>query len=231
MKRFKTKAAILTFIFMLMAAVGFFIKSHYLDHEVHRLNAIREIRKLEESGSLKEGDILFQTSRSGQSRAIQLATHSQYSHCGILYKMEGKYYVFEAVQPVRTTPLQDWVQRGKEGRFAIRRLRNSETILTPSVLLKMRKAGQPMAGRSYDLQFSWTDRRLYCSELVWKIYRHATGLELGRLQKLRDFDLSQHAVKRKLAQRYGNRIPLDEPLISPARLFESNLLVTVKSTY
>jgi hypothetical protein len=34
----------------------------------------------------KNGDLIFQISTSGQSKAIQLATHSKYSHCGILYQ-------------------------------------------------------------------------------------------------------------------------------------------------
>ena len=35
---------------------------------------------------IKEGDIIFQTSTSSQSKAIQLATHSKYSHVGIIFK-------------------------------------------------------------------------------------------------------------------------------------------------
>lgn len=32
----------------------------------------------------KNGDIIFQTSKSNQSKAIQLATDSKYSHMGII---------------------------------------------------------------------------------------------------------------------------------------------------
>jgi uncharacterized protein YcfL len=46
---------------------------------------------------LKDGDIIFQTSQSAQSKAIQAATHSKYSHCGIIYKEGSNYFVFEAV--------------------------------------------------------------------------------------------------------------------------------------
>ena len=34
--------------------------------------------------TFQNGDIIFQSLRSGQSDAIQLATHSRYSHCGII---------------------------------------------------------------------------------------------------------------------------------------------------
>ena len=60
------------------------------------------------NNELKDGDLIFQTSRSSQSKAIQLATNSQYSHCGIVFKEGNSFYVFEAVQPVKRTPLAEW---------------------------------------------------------------------------------------------------------------------------
>ena len=56
---------------------------------------------------IKNGDLIFQTSLSSQSQAIQLATNSKYSHCGIVYIENGQFYVFEAIQPVKTTPLDE----------------------------------------------------------------------------------------------------------------------------
>ena len=38
----------------------------------------------------RNGDIIFQTSESAQSTAIQLATHSPYSHMGIVYVDNGQ---------------------------------------------------------------------------------------------------------------------------------------------
>ncbi len=38
---------------------------------------------------LRDGDLIFHVSQSAQSQAVQLATHSPYSHCGILYKNAG----------------------------------------------------------------------------------------------------------------------------------------------
>lgn len=83
--------------------------------------------------------------------------------------------------------------------------------------------------KPYDLYFEWSDARIYCSELVWKVYRDALGIELGVRQQLREFDLADPAVKAKLRERYGSRVPLDEPVISPAAQFESPLLETVVS--
>ena len=68
-----------------------------------------------------------------------------------------------------------------------------------------------------------------CSELIWKIYQRAAGIEIGKLQKLRDFDLTNAAVRKKMTERYGDKVPLDENVISPAAIFNSELLETVKS--
>ena len=84
-----------------------------------------------------------------------------------------------------------------------------------------------MIGKDYDLYFEWSNDRIYCSELVWKIYKQGAGLEIGQLQKLKDFDLEQPAVKQKLKERYGKNIPADEKVISPSALFDSKLLYTV----
>ena len=76
----------------------------------------------------QNGDIIFQISVSGQGKAIQLATKSVYTHCGIIYteknkKGETEYFVFEAIQPVVVTPLQEWINRGDKNHFVIKRLK------------------------------------------------------------------------------------------------------------
>ena len=38
----------------------------------------------------QNGDIIFQTSQSAQSKAIQLATNSRYSHVGIILEIDGE---------------------------------------------------------------------------------------------------------------------------------------------
>ncbi|WP_240737209.1 YiiX family permuted papain-like enzyme [Hymenobacter metallicola] len=178
--------------------------------------------------ALHNGDLIFQTSQSSQSQAIQLATHSKYSHCGILYYLGGEWRVFEAVQPVSETSLAKWVARGKGSEFVVKRLRDAETVLTPPVLRRLYAAGEQYRGKNYDLYFGWSDERIYCSELLWKMYKTATGREIGQLQTLREFDLSHPTVQAKLRERYGKNIPLDEKVISPVRMLESAELVTVR---
>jgi hypothetical protein len=173
------------------------------------------------SAQLRDGDVIFHQSRSAQSRAIQLATKSPYSHMGLLFSRNGRWFVYEAVGPVKFTPLDEWTARGNGGHFVVKRLRAAVPVA------RMRTVSERYHGKPYDFYFEWSDQRIYCSELVWKVYKEAAGVEVGRLQRLRDFDLSSPEVRRKLAERYGRRIPLDEPVISPAAMFESDKLIEV----
>lgn len=213
----------------LIVLLGFYARQKFYDPK-HRLdNAKTEIKTLNEKGEIKEGDLIFQTSLSGQSKAIQAATHSKYSHCGLIYKKGNNFFVFEAVQPVKRTPLDKWIARGENGKFVIKRLKNAEQVLTSATLQKMRQVGEEFTGKNYDLTFEWSDDKIYCSELIWKIYQRATGLEVGKLQKLSDFDLTDEIVKKKMTERYGDKIPKNEIVISPSSIFDSELLTTVKA--
>lgn len=177
--------------------------------------------------AVQEGDIIFQVSQSDLSTAIQQATHSKYSHCGIIFKRDDQWFVYEALQPVRYTPLMQWINRGKGRHFVIKRLKDAGAVLTPAVVAKMKATGEQYNGKDYDFYFGWSDERIYCSELVWKIYKEGTGLEVGKLRQLKDFDLGSAAVKQQMKEIYGNNIPLSEKIISPVSMFESPLLVTV----
>ncbi|KAA3610108.1 MAG: YiiX family permuted papain-like enzyme [Calditrichaeota bacterium] len=176
----------------------------------------------------QNGDIIFQTSLSSQSQAIQLATKSKYSHMGIIYLVNEKYFVYEAVQPVKLTPLDEWIARGENGHYVVKRLKNFDP-LTGDVMKKMKAVGNKYLGKNYDLYFEWTDAKIYCSELVWKIYKRGAGIEIGALQKLSEFDLTNPIVKNKLKERYGDDLPVNEIVISPAAMFNADKLFTVFS--
>ncbi len=178
---------------------------------------------------LKNGDIIFQESQSSQCKAVQLATHSRYAHCGIIYINNGKSYVYEAIQPVKVTPLEQWIKRGKNNHYVIKRLSNANEVLTPAVLKRMKEEGEHFKGKNYDLTFEWSDNRIYCSELVWKVYKRGANIEVGALEQLKDFDLSNPIVQAKIKERYGSNIPLNETVISPASIFNDPNLVTIFS--
>jgi hypothetical protein len=91
---------------------------------------------------IRDGDLIFQTSLSEQSKAIQIATKSKYSHCGLIFKEGNDYYVYEAVQPVKRTALAIWIARGKNKKYVIKRLKYANQILTPAVLAKIKQVSK-----------------------------------------------------------------------------------------
>jgi hypothetical protein len=180
---------------------------------------------------IQDGDMIFQTSQSKQCEAIRIATNSKFSHCGIVFIEKGEKYVFEAVQPVKFTPLKDWISHGKENHFVVTRIKNASKILTPETLQKMKSYGKQMNNKDYDSYFEWSDDKIYCSELVWKIYKNGAGIELCPLQKLKDFNLKDPKVKTILAERYGNQIPLEESVVAPSNLENAKTVTKIIDNY
>lgn len=168
-----------------------------------------------------DGDIIFQTSKSSQSLAVQSATRSRYSHMGIVFLKNSKPFVLEAISTVKFTPLDVWIARGVDKHFVVKRL---QAGLKQSDISELKKASLAFEGRPYDLTFEWSDDRIYCSELVWKLYKRALGIEVGEVARLKDFDLSAAEVKKKLRERFGNNVPLQEVVISPDAIYNSKLL-------
>ncbi len=177
--------------------------------------------------ALQNGDLIFHTSTSSQSLAIQIASQSKYSHVGIIYQEGDDFYVYEAVQPIKLTPAQDFINRGKDKHYVVKRLKNSDQVLTPEAITKMKNIGKKYLGKNYDFRFEWSDDKIYCSELVWKIYKQAFDIEIGKLQQIKDFDLSDPVVKAKAKERYGDNIPMEELIITPDRMYQSDQLVMV----
>ncbi len=176
----------------------------------------------------QDGDIIFQKSQSSQCKAVQAATKSIYSHVGIMFYDAGKWYVLEAVGPVKYTLLTDWIHHGENNHYVVKRLKDTSP-LTPTALSCMKVQGEGYLGKPYDMTFEWSDDRIYCSELVWKLYKDCANIEVGTLKKLGDFDLSHPLVAPKVKERYGDKIPLNETVIAPSDIFNDDDLVTVFS--
>lgn len=184
--------------------------------------------KSQDTTKYQNGDIIFQVSQSSQCKAVQLATHSKYSHCGMLYFKDKQWFVAEAVEPVKLTPLKEFISHGKDEHYVIKRVKSltkEQWTAKGNIVKDYVKAN---LGKHYDLYFNWDDSKIYCSELVWKAYKKAFDIEIGKLQTMQEFDLSHPAVKQKLSERYGTKIPLNEKVISPAQMFNSELLVLVE---
>ena len=180
------------------------------------------------STKAQNGDVVFHTSKSRQSSFIQVITGSPLSHVGIVYIKNGKPLVLEAVNPVKITPLQTWIKRGTAEKYILMRPR---LALSDSDLNKMYTYGLKNLGKPYDMRFEWSDNRMYCSELVYKIYL-AAGIELCKPRRFTEYDLSSEQTIKEITRRYGLESfnPL-EKVVSPADLRNSSKLVVVTDTY
>lgn len=97
------------------------------------------------ASALKESDIVFQTSKSPQSKYIIMSTKSQWSHCGIIIEKADGLYVLEAISPVSLTPYQQWVERGRGKRVGMKRYTEEPIKIKHSKHM----------GKSYDLAFKF----------------------------------------------------------------------------
>lgn len=169
-----------------------------------------------------ETDIVFSGSTVGQGEAIIAATGSEFTHCGIVFRQDGRLMVLEAVQPVRIVTLEKFMGSPRPTVFAVRRLK---APLAREALAKARAWAAAQVGKDYDVRFGWADDRLYCSELVWKVFEKA-GVALCPPKRFRDYNLAHPKVRALIQARYGGmaQFPLDEPVVAPSDLAASPLL-------
>lgn len=176
--------------------------------------------QLPEGYAPREGDIVFQSfPRNPLTDAIEGCQGSPLSHCGIVAPARGKkkagaeWVVVEAVGPVKETPLVAWIQRGRGQRLAVYRFNDEKLIArSPAIIAAARK----YLGRPYDLRYRWDDENFYCSELVYKATRDATGREIGKLDRLGDLDWKPHEATIRALE--GGDPPLDRKMITPIAL-------------
>jgi hypothetical protein len=90
------------------------------------------------------------------------------------------------------------------------------------------------AGRPYDILFEWSDREIYCSELIWKAFHSGLGISLGEVGRWSELNWREPTVKSQLEQRYemrGREIDydqlMDEKIITPQSMYTSPLLSTI----
>ena len=188
-----------------------------------------------ETPDLHTGDVVFHVSQSSQSEAIKDATNSEITHMGIIFIHEGKPHVYEAVSPsskprkhrVGLTPYPQWKNRGQGKRIWVKRLATHRAGLTKTIQSKMYQAGMRHKGKRYDRLFQWNKKRIYCSELVYDIYKRGAGIELGTVQRVRDLNLGAPSVQRLIQARLGKNLNQDERIITPISIFNDSRLYTV----
>lgn len=184
---------------------------------------------------LAEGDLIFQKSQSAQSEAIRQATGSDWTHVGVIVPGKGGYRVLEAAgRGVAPTSLADFVAKSEGRGIAVLRLQDAEGRITPEVRRKFQAVLRQDLGKKYDALFEWSDERIYCSELVWRAYKHSLGLSIGEVQTVGELEYQKPAVEALINERFRRKAAgssreglLQEKIITPAAMKKSNLLEIV----
>lgn len=179
--------------------------------------------------SLKVGDIIFHKSQSRQSKAIKEASESEWTHVGILISKNGEWYVAEAIGPVVSTKLQDFIDRGKDREYKIYRFKYfDEPTMQDKLMTAIKRQN-----KAYDIYFEISDENTYCSELVYKAMLEVTGHELGQVQQFKDLKLNGPQVKALIKRRLtdkGRELDIEEPIITPVSQMIDPRLTLIKES-
>jgi len=171
--------------------------------------------------------MIFHTSKSTQSKTIKLLTNSKLTHCGIIFHKDGVPYVFEAVQPVKITPLNKWINRGIQKKYIVTRYKHS---ISKKDMDNMYQYAKKQLGKPYDLKFQWSNSKMYCSELIYKTYL-AGNITLTKCKTFNDYNLNHPEAKKMISQRYNDGISRTETVIAPVDLYNSNMVKTIYDNY
>lgn len=172
------------------------------------------------------GDLIFQSLPSSDLvDAIEGATKSPYSHVGIVLKSEKGWMVREAIGDVHDTKLTEFLSRGRNFKFDVYRFKAKYQPLIPKIIAETAN----YLGRPYDIRYRMDDSAIYCSELIYKAAKDATGLKLGNLVKLGSLDWGPY--QSLIISIEGGPVPKERVMITPRDLAKATQLELVYSAY
>lgn len=132
---------------------------------------------------LRSGDLIFRRGRGLVSEAVIAAGQgARYSHVGLVLVKENEVFVVHAAPKetgqgdgrVRRQPLHEFANAREAETVAIFRVRDE----TDTALRPLEGMAEAVVGQPFDSDFNLdTEDRLYCTELVWRLYRQI-GVEL-----------------------------------------------------
>jgi len=174
---------------------------------------------------VQNGDFIFQHLPGPLTRMIVDVSQGIYSHCGMVVEKGGKWYVLEAIGPVKETPANEWIARGIGGRFTLVRMKPQYRPQLPRIL----EAAYRYLGRPYDVQYEWDDIKIYCSELIYKAVLEGAGLSMAGFVRLGD--LKWQLYEKEIRHLDGGDLPLERRMITPDALAFSEYVETVYSSF
>lgn len=159
--------------------------------------------------NLREGDVVFVESQSSQSPYIKVGTMSKWTHCGVVVDTPQGLKVLEASKTVRLTPFAKFIGSAKNDKWTVRR---------PDQKLEKSISYSQYLGMPYDLEFKFNNGKMYCSELVWLVYKEQ-GIELCKPRKVSSFVCTRiPKVKTLMKQR---NVSTDQLVVAPVDLYKA----------
>jgi len=159
--------------------------------------------------TLREGDILFIETTSFQSKFIKLGMLSIWSHCGIAVDTPEGIQIMEADTTVRILPVEKFIDKSVGKKYIIKR---PEQQLTKPI------DKDKWLGKWYDLKFSFDNDEVYCSELVWLIYKDQ-GIELCPPIKIKEHIMVRLPMMQEALQERG--ISPEQYAVAPCDLLRA----------
>ena len=158
---------------------------------------------------LKEGDVVFIEGQSSQAPYIKIGTMSQWTHCGIVVNTSNGLMVLEASKTVRLVNIDRFIGFAKNGNWCARRPK--QAINSP---IRYKK----YLGMPYDLAFKFDNGKMYCSELVWQIYKE-NGIELCKPRKVSSFLMTRLPKVKNLMEK--RNITMEQEAVAPVDLYRA----------
>lgn len=158
---------------------------------------------------IQEGDIVFIEGQSSQAPYIKLGTMSRWSHCGVIVQTSKGLQVLEASNTVRLVPVERFVGFAKDGNWRIKR---------PEQKLPAKISYKKYLDMPYDLRFKFDNGKMYCSELVWLIYKDQ-GIELCEPRKVSSYLCTKVPRVKKLMNE--RNITPEQYVVAPADLYKA----------
>ncbi len=139
----------------------------------------------------RAGDILFQDLDCGPlCDAIEAVTEGfqgkDFSHVGIVIEKKKELFVIEAIgAKVRSTPLKDFLARSLDSQNQPKVLGARMNQRYQKLNKKACKNAIQMVGIPYDNRFLLNNDSLYCSELIYDVFKNANnGIPVFEMQAM-----------------------------------------------
>lgn len=151
---------------------------------------------------IQTGDVIFQNKLSLESYAMHEATNSPYSHVGIVYYKDFRYYIIDAGRwGVRLNRFDNWVSSGMKNQFVVMRHKDMDETKVAALI----QQANTLIGAAYDYGMSFKNDSYYGSELIYTLYK-GIDLPIGKTQKISSLNLD-HRFTQLLLKTVWRQLP------------------------